>query len=97
MRDRTVAIRRGGDESPPGTRRREPSSRSQWVLSRLGASSGVVDARTVAQLEENLAELELSLTDEDLADSIALIPPTLGLRQEEPRSNCRAIVAAFVA
>ncbi len=39
-----------------------------WLLSRPEATSVVVGARTVAQLEENLAALSLKLTPEDLAE-----------------------------
>ncbi len=39
-----------------------------WLLSRPEATSVIVGARTVAQLEENLAALSLRLTPEDLSE-----------------------------
>ena len=39
-----------------------------WALSQPGITSGIVGARTIPQLNENLAALDLVLTGEDLAE-----------------------------
>ena len=39
-----------------------------WALGRPGITSGIIGARTVGQLDENIAALELDLTAEDVGD-----------------------------
>ena len=46
-----------------------------WATGRPGVSSAIIGARTVAQLEENLAALELGLSDEDMAQLDAVSRP----------------------
>ena len=46
-----------------------------WVLGRPGVTSGIIGARTIEQLKENIAALELRLTDRDLADLDAVSRP----------------------
>ncbi|HJQ46491.1 MAG TPA: aldo/keto reductase [Amycolatopsis sp.] len=46
-----------------------------WVLRRPGITSGIIGARTVPQLEENLAALDLELAENDLDELGAVSPP----------------------
>jgi aryl-alcohol dehydrogenase-like predicted oxidoreductase len=46
-----------------------------WALRRPGVTSGILGARTIAQLDDNIAALELSLTDEEIADLDAVSSP----------------------
>jgi aryl-alcohol dehydrogenase-like predicted oxidoreductase len=48
-----------------------------WVQSRPGVASTIIGARTLAQLEDNLAGLEVHLEPADLAKLDALSKPTL--------------------
>ena len=46
-----------------------------WALARPGVTSGVIGARTVAQLDDNINALDLRLTDEDVATLDAVSRP----------------------
>jgi aryl-alcohol dehydrogenase-like predicted oxidoreductase len=48
-----------------------------WVQGRPGVTSTIIGARRLAQLEDNLAALELKLAPEDVAKLDALTTPTL--------------------
>lgn len=48
-----------------------------WVCARPGVSSPIIGARTLEQLDDNLAALELRLTDEDIATLDAASKPKL--------------------
>jgi aryl-alcohol dehydrogenase-like predicted oxidoreductase len=48
-----------------------------WVLSRPGVSSPILGARTEAQLDDNLAAIDLKLTPEDMAALDAVTSPKL--------------------
>ncbi len=52
-----------------------------WLLSRPGLSSVIVGARTVAQLEENLAALSVKLPPEELAELDRVSAPDWGYPQ----------------
>jgi aryl-alcohol dehydrogenase-like predicted oxidoreductase len=75
MRERTVKIVEAVAEV--AARRETTSARIAlaWVLSRPGISAGIVGARSVAQLDENLAALELRLTEKDLTELDAASRP----------------------
>jgi aryl-alcohol dehydrogenase-like predicted oxidoreductase len=49
-----------------------------WVRSRPGVASPILGARTLEQLKDNLAALELQLQPEDIAELNAATAPTLG-------------------
>ncbi len=68
MRDRTLKIVEA--VAAVATRHETTSARVAlaWVLSRPGVSAGIVGARTVPQLDENLAALDLRLDDGDLEE-----------------------------
>ena len=75
MRDRTLPI---VDAVTQVAARHDTTSARvalAWALSRPGISSGIVGARTIAQLDENLAAVELQLTDDDLAELDAVSHP----------------------
>jgi aryl-alcohol dehydrogenase-like predicted oxidoreductase len=68
MKDRTLKI---VDAVAAVARRRDTTSARvalAWALSRPGVTSGIIGAKTVGQLDENIAALELRLGDEDLAE-----------------------------
>lgn len=46
-----------------------------WAVGRPGVASAIIGARTLAQLDENLAALELCLTDDDIAELDAVSRP----------------------
>jgi len=46
-----------------------------WVMGRPGVTSAIIGPRTRAQLEDNLAALEVSLSDEDCQRIDALTVP----------------------
>jgi aryl-alcohol dehydrogenase-like predicted oxidoreductase len=48
-----------------------------WVQNRPGVASTILGARTIAQLDDNLAALEVQLSKEDVATLDALTTPTL--------------------
>jgi aryl-alcohol dehydrogenase-like predicted oxidoreductase len=60
-----------------------------WVMGRPGVCSTIIGARTVEQLEQNLAACELRLSDEELAllDRASAPPP------DYPTSNMRRLMA----
>ena len=49
-----------------------------WVRSRPGVSAPIIGARTLEQLKDNLAALELTLEPADIAELTAISQPTLG-------------------
>ncbi|GAA0558581.1 aldo/keto reductase [Chitinophaga japonensis] len=49
-----------------------------WVISRAGVTSTIIGARTMQQLEQNLAALSVSLTPGEIASLDALCVPVLG-------------------
>jgi len=61
-----------------------------WVLGRPGVTSPIIGARTVAQLEDNLAALELRLQPEDVATLDKVSEPIKGF----PASFLPAIYSA---
>ncbi|QDU70582.1 aldo/keto reductase [Mucisphaera calidilacus] len=46
-----------------------------WCRDRPGVTSPIIGPRTMEQLEDNLAAMSVSLTDDDLAGVDALVPP----------------------
>ncbi len=46
-----------------------------WVMQRPGVSSAIIGPRTMQQLEDNLAADEVQLTDDELKQVDAIIPP----------------------
>lgn len=46
-----------------------------WVVQQPGVTSPIIGPRTMAQLEDNLAALDVTITDDDKAKIDALIPP----------------------
>jgi len=51
--------------------------RHAWVLSRPGVTSPILGARTEAQLDDNLAAIEVELTPEDIATLDMVTKPAL--------------------
>jgi diketogulonate reductase-like aldo/keto reductase len=49
-----------------------------WVQGRPGVASTIIGARTVAQLDQNVAALTVRLTTEQVARLDAVSTPTLG-------------------
>ena len=49
-----------------------------WVRSRPGVAAPIIGARTLEQLKDNLAALELTLEPADIAELTAISQPTLG-------------------
>jgi aryl-alcohol dehydrogenase-like predicted oxidoreductase len=47
----------------------------RWVLGRRGVTSGIIGARTVDQLDENIAALELHLAEDELSELDAVSRP----------------------
>ena len=52
-----------------------------WVVSQPGVTSTIIGARTLQQLEENIASLPVTLTAQERAHLNALTKPTLGFPQ----------------
>jgi diketogulonate reductase-like aldo/keto reductase len=52
-----------------------------WVQSQPGVTSTIIGARTLAQLEDNVQALGVTLTKEELGRLDALTKPTLGFPQ----------------
>jgi aryl-alcohol dehydrogenase-like predicted oxidoreductase len=52
-----------------------------WVRQQAGVTSTIIGARRVAQLEDNLASLDLTLSADELAELAALSKPTFGFPQ----------------
>lgn len=49
-----------------------------WLLAQPGVTSPIIGARRLAQLEDNLSALDVTLTAEDLASLDALTRPAIG-------------------
>ncbi len=52
-----------------------------WVRAQPGVTSTIIGARRIAQLDDNLASLDVTLTREELAKLDALTKPTFGFPQ----------------
>jgi aryl-alcohol dehydrogenase-like predicted oxidoreductase len=46
-----------------------------WCVQQPGVTSPIIGPRTMEQLEDNLAALEVGISDKDRAEVDALIPP----------------------
>lgn len=61
-----------------------------WVMAQPGVTSTIIGARRLAQLEDNLKSVDVTLTSEELGRLDACTKPTLGFPQ-----NLQAIFSAL--
>ncbi len=52
-----------------------------WLVAQAGVTSTIIGARRMAQLEDNVKALDVTLTAEDFAHLGALTKPTVGFPQ----------------